>query len=133
MAASFGDLLRGWRQRRHLSQLALACEAAISTRHLSFLETGRASPSRDMILGLCAALDLPLRGRNSLLHAAGFAPAFLERPLADPALGAARHAVELVLKGHEPYPALAVDRHWTLIAMNDAVPRLLEGVAPALL
>jgi transcriptional regulator with XRE-family HTH domain len=130
---SFGDLLRGWRQRRHMSQLALACEAEISTRHLSFLETGRSSPSREMILQLCATLDVPLRERNSLLHAAGFAPAFAERPLADPALASARRAVDLVLKGHEPYPALAVDRHWILVAMNDAVPPLLAGVAAPLL
>src|SRR5215470_3380832 len=128
-----GGLLREWRQRRRLSQLALACEADISTRHLSFLETGRAQPSREMVLHLAERLELPLRERNRLLVAAGFAPFFPERPLGDPALQAARRAVDLVLAGHEPYPALAVDRHWTLIAANGALTPFLTGVAPALL
>ncbi|WP_119460979.1 helix-turn-helix transcriptional regulator [Rhodospirillaceae bacterium SYSU D60014] len=128
-----GELLRSWRQRRRMSQLDLACEANISTRHLSFLETGRSLPSRDMVLHLAESLDIPLRERNALLTAAGYAPVFPERPLADPALETARKAVELVLKGHEPYPALAVDRHWTLVASNDAVAPLLAGAAPALL
>src|SRR6202171_3294486 len=99
-----GDLLREWRQRRRMSQLDLASEAEISTRHLSFLETGRARPSRDMVLHLAERLDVPLRERNILLVAAGFAPVFPERPLGDPALQAARRAMDLVLKGHEPYP-----------------------------
>jgi transcriptional regulator with XRE-family HTH domain len=128
-----GGLLRDWRQRRRLSQLDLACEADISTRHLSFLENGRAQPSRDMVLHLAERLEVPLRDRNVMLIAAGFAPMFTERPLADPALGAARRAVELILAGHEPYPALAVDRHWQLVAANAAVNRLLAGVDPALL
>jgi len=128
-----GGLLREWRQRRRLSQLALACEADISTRHLSFLETGRAQPSREMVLHLAERLELPLRERNRLLVAAGFAPIFPERPLGDPALQAARRAVDLVLAGHEPYPALAVDRHWTLIAANGALTPLLASIAPALL
>lgn len=128
-----GALLRTWRQRRRLSQLDLACEAEISTRHLSFIETGRAQPSRDMVLRLAERLEVPLRERNLLLVAAGFAPVFPQRPLDDPALGPARKAVDLVLAGHEPYPALAVDRHWTLVAANRAVPPLLTGVAPALL
>src|SRR5215470_16035334 len=107
-----GQLLRNWRERRRLSQLALACEAEISTRHLSFLETGRAQPSREMVLHLAEQLEVPLRERNVLLVAAGFAPVFAERSLQDPALQSARKAVDLVLAGHEPYPALAIDRHW---------------------
>jgi transcriptional regulator with XRE-family HTH domain len=125
-AQPVGGLLREWRQRRRLSQLDLAVEAEISTRHLSFLETGRARPSRDMVLHLAERLDVPLRERNLLLVAAGYAPVFPERPLSDPNLGAARKAVDLVLKGHEPYPALAIDRHWNLIATNDAATRLMK-------
>ncbi len=127
------DLLREWRQRRRMSQLALACEADISARHLSFLETGRAQPSRDMLLHLAEQLEVPLRERNILLNAAGFAPIFPERSLDDPALRAARKAVDLILAGHEPYPALAIDRHWNLIASNNAVPPLLAGVDASLL
>jgi transcriptional regulator with XRE-family HTH domain len=129
----FGPLLREWRQRRRISQLDLALDGNISTRHLSFLETGRARPSRDMVLHLAEQLEVPLRDRNILLSAAGFAPVFGERPLDDPALGAARQAVELVIQGHAPYPAIAVDRHWTLIAANDAVPPLMTGVDAELL
>jgi transcriptional regulator with XRE-family HTH domain len=133
-AMNIGDLLREWRQRRRMSQLELALEAEVSSRHLSFIETGRAQPSREMVLRLAEHLDVPLRERNGLLIAAGFAPAYPERPLADPALDAARRAVELVLAGHEPYPALAVDRHWSLIAANRAVAPLLAFVTePALL
>jgi transcriptional regulator with XRE-family HTH domain len=128
-----GNLLRVWRQRRRMSQLDLACEADISTKHLSFLETGRARPSREMVLHLAERLAVPLRERNALLHAAGFAPAYSERRLDEPALAAARAAVEAVLHGHMPYPALAIDRHWTLLAANPMVSRLLDGVAPALL
>jgi len=128
-----GSLLRKWRERRRLSQLDLACEAEISTRHLSFLETGRSLPSREMVLRLAEQLEVPLRDRNVLLIAAGYAPAFPERPLDDPALQAARRAVDLALAGHEPYPALAIDRHWTLIASNKAVPPMLAGVDPSLL
>jgi transcriptional regulator with XRE-family HTH domain len=131
--ATIGDLLREWRQRRHLSQLALACEAEISPRHLSFVETGRAQPSREMVLRLAERLDVPLRDRNRLLVAAGFAPVYGERPLDDPALAAARAAIDVVLAGHEPYPALAVDRHWHLVASNRALMPLLSGVAPHLL
>jgi transcriptional regulator with XRE-family HTH domain len=130
---SVGSALRQWRQRRHLSQLGLACEADISARHLSFVETGRATPSREMVLRLAERLDVPLRERNSLLVAAGYAPVFSERPLTDPALDAARKAVELVLEGHEPYPALAIDRRWTLISANSTAMRLLGDVTPALL
>jgi transcriptional regulator with XRE-family HTH domain len=128
-----GDLLREWRQRRRKSQLELSLEAEISTRHLSFLETGRSQPSRDMVLRLAEQLDVPLRDRNLLLHAAGYATVFPERPLDDPALRVARQAVDQVLAGHEPYPALAVDRHWTLIAANAATTRLLGGVDASLL
>jgi transcriptional regulator with XRE-family HTH domain len=131
--ATVGTLLREWRQRRRLSQLALACEADVSSRHVSFLETGRAKPSREMVLLLAERLDVPLRERNALLIAAGFAPVFAERPLADPALDVARRAVDLVLKGHEPYPALAIDRHWTLVAANRAVAPMLAGIDPSLL
>jgi transcriptional regulator with XRE-family HTH domain len=128
-----GNLLRDWRKRRHLSQLDLACDAEISTRHLSFLETGRSVPSREMLLHLAEQLEVPLRDRNALLVAAGFAPVFQERPLDDPALQAARKVIELVLAGHEPYPALAVDRHWSLIASNRAIALLIADVDPSLL
>jgi transcriptional regulator with XRE-family HTH domain len=124
----FGELLRDWRDRRHVSQLGLACAADISTRHLSFLETGRSTPSREMVLRLSRVLEVPLRERNALLHAAGFAPAFSEHPLDDPALETVRRAVDLVLRGHEPFPALAIDRHWNLVASNTAVPPLIAGV-----
>ena len=128
-----GRLLREWRQRRRLSQLALACEAEISTRHLSFLETGRSLPSREMILHLAEQLNIPLRERNVLMMAAGYAPTFAERPLDDPVLRPARRAVDLVLTGHEPYPALAVDRHWTLVASNKTIAPLVSGVSAELL
>jgi transcriptional regulator with XRE-family HTH domain len=128
-----GDLLREWRQRRRMSQLDLACEAEISTKHLSFLETGRSTPSREMVLHLAEQLDVPLRARNALLNAAGYAPVYPERQLDDPAMAAARQAIDLVLAGHEPHPALAVDRHWCLAAANRAVTPLLTGVDPALL
>lgn len=128
-----GGLLREWRQRRRLSQLDLACDAGISTRHLSFIETGRAQPSRDMVLHLSEQLEVPVRERNILLVAAGYAPIFPERPLADPALTAARTAVDLVLDRQKPYPAFALDRHWRIVASNAALPELYEGVAPQLL
>jgi transcriptional regulator with XRE-family HTH domain len=128
-----GEHLREWRQRRRMSQLDLACDAEISARHLSFIETGRAAPSRDMLLHLTERLDVPLRERNILLVAAGFAPLFPERTLQASALEPARKAVELVLAGHEPYPALAIDRHWTLVTANAALMRLLDGVPADLL
>src|SRR5512145_2329753 len=128
-----GNLLRHWRQHRRLSQLDLAQEAEISTRHLSFVETGRSAPSREMVLRLAERLDVPLRERNALLVAAGYAPMYRERPLDDPALAAAKEAVQLILKSHEPYPALAIDRHWNLLAHNALVPHLLAGVAAELL
>jgi transcriptional regulator with XRE-family HTH domain len=133
MTQPVGDLLREWRQRRRMSQLDLSLEAEISTKHLSFLETGRSQPSREMVLNLAERLEVPLRDRNVLLVAAGYAPVFPERRLEDPALQAAKKAVEMVLAGHEPYPALAVDRHWTLIAANSAVGRLIAGAGADLL
>ncbi len=126
-------MLREWRQRRRMSQLDLAVEAEVSAKHVSFVETGRAAPSREMLLHLAQQLAIPLRERNMLLVAAGYAPIFPERPLDDPALELARQAIEHILGGHEPYPALAVDRHWRLVAANRAVALLLAGVAPALL
>jgi transcriptional regulator with XRE-family HTH domain len=128
-----GTLIREWRQRRRVSQLELALDAEISTKHVSFVESGRAQPSREMILRLAEHLQVPLRERNALLHAAGFAPVFAERTLEDPALAAAKAAVELVLKGHEPFPAIAVDRHWSLVAANSAVGFLMEGIDASLL
>jgi transcriptional regulator with XRE-family HTH domain len=125
---SVGDLLREWRQRRRLSQLDLALESEISTKHLSFIETGRATPSREMLLHLAECLMVPLREQNVLLVAAGYAPIFPEHSLDAPELHAARQAVDLVLKGHEPYPALAIDRHWNLVAANSVLPKLLFGL-----
>src|SRR5688572_29032460 len=133
MTRPIGDLLWEWRERRRLSQLALALDAEVSTRHLSFLETGRARPSREMLLRLTERLEVPLRERNTMLLAAGFAPSYPERDLDDPALELARAAVDRVLTGHEPFPALAVDRSWTLLAANRVVPALLTSVTPELL
>ena len=123
-----GDLIKDWRARRRMSQLDLALEAGVSQRHLSFVESGRAAPSRDMVEMLCEHLDLPLRERNVVLLSAGFAPAFAERKLSDPSMAAARGAVELVLKGHEPNPAFAVDRWWHLVLANASVGPLLSLV-----
>ena len=128
-----GTLLREWRQRRRLSQLDLAGDADVSTRHLSYVETGRSLPSREMVLRLAERLEVPLRERNRLLTAAGYAPMFSEHRLDDPALAATREALELVLRGHEPYPALLVDRHWTLVSANRMVALMLQGLPPALL
>ena len=128
-----GEQLRAWRSRRRLSQLDLALDAEISARHLSFLETGRSRPSRTMLLRLAERLAIPARDRNLLLVAAGFAPALPERSLDDPGLAAARRAVELVLKAHEPFPALAVDRHWQMVAHNAGIGPFLAGMAPHLL
>jgi transcriptional regulator with XRE-family HTH domain len=128
-----GALIRDWRKHRRWSQLDLACEAEISQRHLSFLESGRAQPSREMVLLLAERLDLPLRERNALLVSAGFAPMFQERGLDDPALSIARAAVERVLEAHYPLPALAVDRHWNLVSANAALAPLLQGIGAHLL
>src|SRR5436190_18380392 len=116
-----GELLRQWRQRRRMSQLELATEAEISSRHLSFIETGRAQPSRDMVLHLAEELAVPMRERNLLLVAAGYAPIFAQRSLDDPALAAARSAIDLVLEAQKPYPAFAIDRHWVVVASNSAL------------
>jgi transcriptional regulator with XRE-family HTH domain len=132
-AQPVGELLRTWRERRRLSQLALALDAEVSTRHLSFLETGRSRPSREMLLRLMERLEVPLRERNLILLAAGYSPLYPERSLNDPALQAARQAVDRVLAAHKPYPAHAVDRHWTLVASNDVAWPLIGEVAPALL
>ncbi|HJU39226.1 MAG TPA: helix-turn-helix domain-containing protein [Tahibacter sp.] len=128
-----GILLRQWRQRRRLSQLDLACLADTSSRHVSFLETGRAKPSRTMLLNLAERLDVPLRERNTLLVAAGLAPSYTEHRLDDPAMREARAAIDLVLTGHEPYPALAVDRQWHLVAANRMMAPMLAHASPALL
>jgi transcriptional regulator with XRE-family HTH domain len=128
-----GELLRDWRQRRRLSQLDLSNEAGVSARHLSFLETGRSQPSREMVLHLAEQLEVPLRERNELLLAAGYAPVYGRRQLDDPDMAAVRAAVELVLAAYEPYPALAVDRGWHLLAGNRSVALLTTGVDPTLL
>lgn len=128
-----GDVLRDWRSRRRFSQLDLALDANVSARHLSFVESGRSRPSRDMLLRLAERLELPLRERNRLLLAGGFAPVFAERALDGPDMTAAMEAVRAVLRAYEPFPALAVDRHWRLVATNEGLTPLLHGVAPRLL
>ena len=128
-----GDLLREWRQRRRLTQMDLGLAAGVSTRHLSFVETGRASPSREMLLHLCEHLDVPLRERNTLLVAAGYAPSYHERDLASPEMRPVREALDRLLTAHNPYPAVVVDRWWNLVAANDSVGVLVEGVAPELM
>jgi transcriptional regulator with XRE-family HTH domain len=131
-APSAGALLREWRQRRNLSQLELALRSAISARHLSFIETGRAHPSREMILHLAERLEVPLRDRNRLLLAAGFAPVFGERSLAERDMAPVREALERFLAAHEPYPAVVVDRHWNVVAFNRGVAYVNHNVAPEL-
>ena len=128
-----GDQLRAWRSRRRLSQLDLALDAEISARHLSFVETGRSRPSRPMLLRLADRLHIPARERNRLLVAAGFAPSLPERSLDDPAMADARRAVDLVLAAYDPFPALAIDRHWHMVAANEGAKGLLVGIAPFLL
>lgn len=133
-AKTVGAMLREWRQRRGLSQLGLACDADVSTRHLSFVETGRAAPSRSLLMHLAEQLAIPLRERNALLVTAGYAPVFPERGLEDPALAAAHAVVARLLEAQAPFPALAVDRQWTLVNANAMARRLLtEGASPALL
>ena len=128
--ASPGPIIREWRARRRMSQLDLAMEAEISQRHLSFVESGRAKPSREMVLHLAERLDLPLRETNRLLLAAGYAPGFVERKLDDPSMAPALEAVERVLAGHDPNPAVAVDRHWNLVRTNAALAPLKSFVLP---
>ena len=119
-----GQLIRHWRTRRQLSQLDLAGEAGVSSRHVSFIETGRAKPSREMVLQLARALDVPLRDRNDLLTAAGFAPVYRATELDAPALAQARRALDFVLKAQEPYPALVLDRHWNVLKVNEGSARV---------
>jgi transcriptional regulator with XRE-family HTH domain len=128
-----GALLREWRERRRLSQLALALQAEVSTRHLSFVETGRSLPSRDLLLRLAEQLDVPLRERNPLLLAAGYAPVYAETALDAPPMAAVREAVRQVLTGHEPYPAVVVDRGWNLVEANASIGLFTAGVARELL
>ncbi|WP_343866076.1 helix-turn-helix domain-containing protein, partial [Caenispirillum bisanense] len=132
-SCSAGTLLRHWRTRRRLSQLALAAEAGVSQRHLSFVESGRAAASRDMLLHLAEHLDIPLRERNALLAAGGFAPVFPRHDLADAGFAPALAAVRTILAAHEPWPALAVDRSWTLVAANRALAPLLAAAHAGLL
>src|SRR5438105_2376075 len=127
----FGVLLRRWRTSRRMTQADLAAIADSSTRHLSCLETGRSRPSRHMITRLAEHLEVPLRDQNTLLLAAGFAPTFRERPLAE--LTAVRAAIDRVLQAHKPYPAFAVDRRWNVVLSNAALPQLYEGCSPDLL
>lgn len=130
---SVGDMMRDWRRRRRVSQLGLALDADVSARHLSFVESGRARASRDMLLKLADQLALPPRERNRLLLAGGYAPVHSEQTLDSPDMDAARSAIEAVLKGHDPFPALAVDRLWNLVAANESATSLLAGASPALL
>lgn len=132
-ANRFGTLLRHWRTHRRLSQLDLSMVAEVSSRHLSFLETGRSRPSREMVAHLCEHLDVPLAQRNEMLHAAGFAPAYTSFDLGDPAMGAVRQAIDAVLDSHLPHPAVVVDRHWDLLTANAAAFALVAGVPAELM
>ncbi|MGP3990538.1 helix-turn-helix domain-containing protein [Streptomyces sp. 3N207] len=132
-APTVGVLLREWRERAGLSQLELALRADSSARHISFIETGRTAPSREMVLKLAGTLDVPVRERNTLLLSAGFAPAFSATPLDDPALDQVRGALERMVAAYEPYPALVLDGCYTVVAANQGIAALLEGVAPHLL
>lgn len=132
-AQDLGGLLREWRRRRRMSQLDLACDAEISSKRLSFMETGRLRPSRGMLLHLATCLDVLLRDTNALLSAAGFASLFEEHAFDVPALDIVRRAVEIVLGAHDPFPALVVDRHWTMLSANRAVAHLVAGAEPLLL
>ncbi|HXS34353.1 MAG TPA: helix-turn-helix transcriptional regulator [Solirubrobacterales bacterium] len=125
--------MREWRDRRRRTQLDLALDAGISARHLSFVETGRARPSAEMVLLLAEQLEVPFRERNQMLLAAGHAPVFPERALEDPEMAPVREALEVILDGHEPYPAVVVDRHWNLVAANSTMAALAQGADPALL
>ena len=133
MSGNIGSELRTWRERRRLSQLHLALDADISQRHLSFMESGRSVPSREMLLRLAERLDVPLRERNKLLVTAGYAPVFAERALDDPAMQQARATIDRVLAAFEPFPALVIDRHWHMVAANRMVLPLSSTAAPRLL
>ncbi|MGX5186620.1 helix-turn-helix domain-containing protein [Streptomyces avermitilis] len=128
-----GPLLRGWRERRRVSQLELALRAGSSARHISFVETGRSRPSEEMVLRLAEHLEIPVRERNALLLAAGYAPHYPETPLDDPAMDALRQGVRRLLEGYEPYPALVVDATYDVLAANRGIAMLLEGVPESLL
>ncbi|MEV4336460.1 helix-turn-helix transcriptional regulator [Streptomyces sp. NPDC049590] len=128
-----GPLLRSWRERRRISQLELALRADSSARHISFIETGRSRPSEEMVLRLAERLQVPVRERNALLLAAGYAPRYPETPLDDPALDALRDGLERLIRGYEPYPALVVDAGYTVVAANRGIALLLEGVPEKLL
>ncbi|GAY16915.1 helix-turn-helix transcriptional regulator [Mycobacterium sp. shizuoka-1] len=130
---AFGDLLRDWRRRRRLSQLELAVEAEVSSRHVSFVESGRSKPSRAMVLRLAQALAVPPREQNHLLLAAGLAPAYAERAVDDPAMAAVRAGIDRVLDAYDPYPCLVLDRNWDVLQVNPGTAVLLEGVAAHLL
>ncbi|MGI8428904.1 MAG: helix-turn-helix domain-containing protein [Solirubrobacteraceae bacterium] len=132
-ATPVGELLRAWRRRRNISQLELALNATVSSRHVSFVETGRSNPSREMVLHLAEHLDVPLRERNGLLLAAGYAPLYAERSLETEEMAPVRQALDRFLSAHEPYPAVVIDRHHNLMDANDAVHWLIEGVAADLL
>jgi transcriptional regulator with XRE-family HTH domain len=129
-ASHVGTLVREWRTTRRLSQLELALEANVSPRHLSCVETGKAQPSRDMIARLADALGMPLRERNALLVAAGFAPRYRETELTSPEMAPIRRAIEFILQHQEPYPAVVMNRHWDILLMNDSVRRILERLRP---
>jgi transcriptional regulator with XRE-family HTH domain len=131
--APIGELIRTWRQRRSLSQLELALEADVSSRHVSFLETGRSRPSREMVLRLADHLEIPLRERNRLLLAAGYAPVYAEHSLEEPVMAPVHQALDRFLRAHEPYPAIVIDRHHNLVSANDALGVIIDGVAPELL
>lgn len=128
-----GHVLRQWRRRRGLSQIALSVDADVSTRHLSFVESGRAGASRDLLLRLAQCLGMPLRERNHLLLAGGFAPGYGARDLADPEMAHVRTTLEMILEGHRPFPALLVDRQWHLVQANEPASQLIAGISPALL
>src|SRR4051794_28829476 len=129
--SQIGPLLKTWRTKRRLSQLDLALEAGVSTRHLSFLETGRSRPSAQMVLHLAEQLDVPLRERNRMLLAAGYAPRFSQRPLDD--LGPIADALDQLLRSHAPFPAIVIDRAWNVVSANAAIPMLTQGAAEHLL
>ncbi len=131
MDSMFGAQLKDWRNRRRMSQLDLGLAANVSSRHISFLETGRSRPSQSMVLQLCECLEVPRLGRNTLLTAAGFAQAYRRRALDEEDMAPVRAAVEWTLKRHDPYPAMALDRHWTLIDMNRTASMLLSGAGLA--
>ncbi|MFE9763875.1 helix-turn-helix domain-containing protein [Streptomyces sp. NPDC005808] len=128
-----GPLLRGWRERRRVSQLELALRAGSSSRHISFIETGRSRPSEEMVLRLAEHLEVPVRERNALLLAAGYAPHYAETPLDDPAMDALREGVERLIRGYEPYPALVIDATYNVLAANQGVAMFLHGIPEALL